>query len=839
MFLLTNIRSLLNKCDELSVLLLNDNIYIALITETWLKDDIPDCAVSIDGYSIIRSDRNYKKGGGVCAYYKKETAVKNLNITCPFQEIDLLGFTFLKLIFIVLYIPPNLSIHIHSNLNEYLLNTIDTLLYKYPYASPIVCGDLNDFKADEIAKNYSLKNIVKEPTRNSKILDKFFVMKNPSRLYEVDVRTPISSSDHKVIIIKCTKPHIKKIKKVVLDYRKSNLVKPFNTLNSFNWQALYEEQNVDEKVYKLYDFLNAAIKEIPKRTVIMKSNDEPWITPLVKSLISERWAAYKANNFIKYEHLKNKVKVEILKAKREWGQNFKRSKQNVWKLVTKHKDNHSVELLVKQFGSYHSLASEINTYFASNFTNSFAFPTLPFSFESDVVTELEAFEFLEKLNTKKSYSSEGLPLKFIKLSSHVISKPLAHITTHCLQNAHFPSIWKKATVIGIPKSREVNIKNLRPISLRPILSTFLEHLILKRIDPFITNILRNDQFGFRKNCSTTHAHIKMLDLTTQLLESQGVCAVSVVCFDLQKAFDRVSHEILHAKLQSVLPPRFLNIISSALTNRQQQVRVNNCLSSFLPVTSGVPQGSLLSPLIFTLFMNDLHPMKGTHLLKYADDTTFLVPHFLNDESDRVTALVTYMEDWCGINKLKLNKDKTNIMTVKRRNFNLDLSLTRVASLKILGLHVTDKLAWNLHIDTVIARCNRNLYLLRKLKTVLTKKDLIKIYYGLIESLQIYSCPSFLALPQCLSNKLNSVTQRAHKIICGESCKCNVLLSPQERRKQIALKLFYQLQDPNHILHSLMPKRHTYSQKYIMPKCSTTRRLNQFIPQSVMLANSIH
>jgi len=837
MFLLTNVRSLINKCDELSLYLTNDNILLALITETWLKDEICDSVIAIEGYTVIRCDRNHKKGGGVCAYYKSELNIEIKQLKCPIENIDFLCFTFNKLLFILLYIPPNLKISTHLELNEFLVSTIDIILQNNSHLSPVICGDLNDFQTNEITNKVCLKNIVTQGTRKKSILDKFLVLKEHSQLYKIEIKSPIATSDHNVVIVKGIKPKIKKTKKIVYDYRKSKLKYSIDHLNNADWSKLYENESLEEKIDILYEFLHSSVDKIPRKVVVLKSNDVPWMNPILKSLILDRWAAYKSGDTSLYNHLKEKVKKEILKAKEKWGQKLQESKKNIWKIVNNGKKNRSLEPLIRNYKDPFLLAEEINKLFASNFSTPFTFPPVPFTQISDPVSEIEAFTFLENINTAKSYSNEGLPSKFIKLSSHILAKPLANIATMCLEKGNFPSKWKKATVVSIPKSKEISLNNLRPISLRPILSIFLEQLILKRIEPLISKKITNDQFGFRQKCSTTHAHIKILDTTTKLLEQKDVSAVSIVCFDLQKAFDKVSHKILWSKLRNVLPDRLLQLVGSTLSNRTQQVRVDSSYSSFLPVTSGVPQGSLLSPLLFTYFMNDLTPMYNTEVVKYADDTTFIIPHFANDISDNVILLQKRMHSWCNLNSLKLNESKTKIMTVKKKSFHNQLTLPRVSILRILGLTFNDNLTWKQHIEKVVKKCSSQLFLLRKLKGTLNSKNLLTIYYGLIESHQIYSGAAFLHLPHYLEKQLNSITKRAHRILCYKECNCTILKPSLERRRELSLKLLNQMNDPSHILHSLMPKTHKYSKKYVAEKCLTSRRQSQFIPQVIMLSNT--
>ena len=189
-----------------------------------------------------------------------------------------------------------------------------------------------------------------------------------------------------------------------------------------------------------------------------------------------------------------------------------------------------------------------------------------------------------------------------KKLANILSAPLAHIASICLETGIFPSKWKIVDVIALSKGIIADINNIRPISLRSCVSVFLEWAILRRIEKYILPLIGPNQFGFRKDSSTCFAIIRIFDVVTRWLEEKSVSAVSIVGFNLKKASDTVPHSILFSKLQTVLPERLLKMVSSFLSQRYQRTKINGIFSPVLPVSSGVPQGALNFQHYFFFFL---------------------------------------------------------------------------------------------------------------------------------------------------------------------------------------------------------------------------------------------
>ena len=324
-------------------------------------------------------------------------------------------------------------------------------------------------------------------------------------------------------------------------------------------------------------------------------------------------------------------------------------------------------------------------------------------------------------------------------------------------------------------------------------------------------------------------------------------SIIALSFDISKAFDTVCHDTLLATLYSLgLPSNFINIMKSYLQNRLQRVKYKSYCSDILPITSGVPQGSVLGPLLFNLYIASLVPSDSTTLsFKYADDTTFVlsIPNNRNVH-EIISEEIKHVKRWCLAHGLSLNDSKTKILpftnnTSLNQPINFDnLSNYVVNHIKIVGYTIDINLQWSKHINDMIVKISRRLYLLRLLKYSLNKKHLINIYQGLVQSLIDYILPIYCSLSNKDLNKIEHIIKRSHNIICGITCKKNCLPNLNIRLTQLTHNLFNKVKnDDSHILYPLLPQISTRSSRFILPHVPSNRYLNSFFIQGAIQFNS--
>ena len=314
----------------------------------------------------------------------------------------------------------------------------------------------------------------------------------------------------------------------------------------------------------------------------------------------------------------------------------------------------------------------------------------------------------------------------------------------------FPDPLKIAKIIPVFKSGDkLKVSNYRPISILSPFSKLLEKIVYTRLTTFVqhNDLLADTQYGFRKNLST---ELALIDLTNQISKSLDDHQTTIGIFlDLSKAFDTVNHEILLHKLEHYgIRGTPLKWFTSYLSNRYQYVSLNNTSSSFLPIICGVPQGSILGPLLFLLYVNDIQSVTDLNLIMFADDTNiFATGHCPILLAASLNSKLEEICHWFAANLLSLNLQKTCFMVFTRKMFsdtdvNITIngvSLNRVHEIKFLGVVFSDDLKWKKHVDMVVNKVSKIVGILYRVGHILDADKLKLLYHTLLEPHLTYCC----------------------------------------------------------------------------------------------------
>uniref|UniRef100_A0A8C6SQ40 Reverse transcriptase domain-containing protein n=1 Tax=Neogobius melanostomus TaxID=47308 RepID=A0A8C6SQ40_9GOBI len=358
------------------------------------------------------------------------------------------------------------------------------------------------------------------------------------------------------------------------------------------------------------------------------------------------------------------------------------------------------------------------------------------------VEEKEILDIVKGCKNKTSTDYHDMDMKTLKTVIESISKPLTYICNLSLQTGQFPDGMKVAKVIPLFKAGDKHLfTNYRPVSLLPQFSKILEKVYNSRLDSFIErcNLLSDNQFGFRNNHSTSHALFDIIEEITNAVDNKKYAIGLFI--DLSKAFDTINYDILINKLEHYgIRGVALQWVTSYLKNRKQCVKIGDYQSSCRQIVCGLPQGSILGPKLFNMYINDI--CKTSQVLKFilfADDTNIFAS---GDDLQQLCRIVNLelksVNKWFKQNKLSLNLSKSKMMIFGNCNSNAQeaiqiegVVIERVHEIKFLGVIIDDRITWKAHIKYISTKISRSISVIAKAKHILNIKALHILYCSLI------------------------------------------------------------------------------------------------------------
>lgn len=785
----------------------NLNVCGVCLTEHWLLES--ECSnVHLANYNTAAFfARSRRRHGGVIQLTKKDIEFVTLQwisdlsteINCELAGISIPTYNF---IVVTVYRSPSGDFNEFIEILVTLLNRLKCSMHKI-----IIGGDFNThFNTCNVNTNilidlfnsYGFASLVKCPTRGNATLDNIFC--NIS-LSEVNINPlELALSDHIALQLDVqmtlntnTKEVIPKVYRPITNCGKITF---YSLLDRADWS--FVDSDIDPN-NKFQMFLNNIIHNFniafPERTCTVNSKvfkKNRWFNSELQQMrdnLSFVAAAYSTYKTLELKLLKNKLKCKynlaIKTAKIKSNEDYLKDNNNnpkaMWTIINKYRSE-------TQRNIPQTTPDELNNYFANMAPN--LIDSLPknaldpiellsknkpkpsnnFSFRH--VTFIEVRDCLNSLKTSKSVDIYGLNTEIIKSIKNIIITPITKLFNCCITESIFPDCLKISQVIPIYKKGDPNNQmNYRPISLLPILSKLFEKLLLSQILKYLNenNILSNSQFGFRKKMSTSHAVLAFVDDILKNFEEKKI--YGALFLDLSKAFDTVSHDILLKKIAYYnMDSDSVKLIGSYLQDRVQKVSLDGVLSGECNIYHGVPQGSILGPLLFLIYINDLPEcVPQINAVLYADDTTLGKAGSSLHDID-MSKEYTQVQKWLLSNKLHLNAEKTVKMTFSTKN--LDCFLSDAVHTKFLGVTVDRTLTWQYHVDTLANKLSKNVYLLRNLTNCISQKTILTAYFALIQSHVEYCI--ILWGHTGLTTRVFRLQRRAVRVVAGipyrEDCK---------------------------------------------------------------------
>ncbi|MCG8048538.1 MAG: reverse transcriptase domain-containing protein [Candidatus Thiodiazotropha endolucinida] len=884
-----NINSIRNKVDLLYTEL--HDYDIICVSETKLNPSISTSDLEINGfYPPVRKDRQSNNGGGLIIYIKRNILFKqrldleNRDIENIWIEITCLNKTFLAGLF---YRPPNSLSDYWNSFENNIDNALDTNL------DVIILGDLNhdmlkqdrNSKLQRIMSKYNLHNMILEPTRvtpQSQTCIDLILTNHNSLITNTEVLPPFCS-DHSTITaeINFKTFKTKAYKTSIWKYEEANKMGLSDKLNTSDWSFINNSNNIDDinEEFKC-KLLSAAEQFIPKITFTKRPSDKPWMNNNIRRQMRQRNRLYtKAKHsssdthFRKYKEKRNEVITLIREAKKQYLQKLQTSlsdpntKPKQWYKIMneitnlKNKNNPPPPLSRNGHVDIHPLdkAETLNHHFA-NISRVDSPPPLPnlqytpnFSFSNIEVGEQDIKDQLHLLNPSKPGGPDEIMPKLIKLTGTSLIRPLALLFNKSLSLGRVPTEWKMANISAIFKGKgsDQDPTNYRPISITSCLGKLMEKIIFKYLYNYLeqNNILTKHQSGFRPNDSTVN---QLLEIYHTILESldKGKEIKFIFC-DVSKAFDKVWHDGLLHKLQKYgIGGNLLEWFKSYLSDRKQRVINEGYKSQWDATSAGVPQGSVLGPYLFLLYINDIVDSIQCNIRLFADDTSLFTVVENNNSikllNEDLQSIAQWANQWC----ITLNPVKTKSMLFTRKRnptqHNIIFNNVRInddINHTHLGITLSSDATWTEHTNNIYDKAAHRLNIMRMLKYDIDRKSLTRFYISYIRPILEYGNIIWDNITLAEADLLESIQLDAARIISGlrRGTSHAVLYKElgwiplSERRKNSKLMHFYKIlnnETPSYI-NNIIDSYNAHQTDYLL----RNRNLRYPIPRTTAFKNS--
>lgn len=833
-FLHVNARSLIPKLSELKILVNKSKAAVLAISETWLDNSVTDSEINIPGYSVVRKDRN-REGGGVCIY---------INSNLAFNQRSDLETSDIEAVWAEILLPKTKPIIIgccyRFPKQSQFISQFEEVLTKLPNSETIILGDMNmcSIRKDAVYNKYQnmlnmcgFKQLITTPTRitakSSTAID-HVVCNGMDKISQHGV-IPTGFSDH--FVIYCTRKSVRhkvnqhngaKIRSSK-NYNKDTFI---DKLSNANWTTVYNSKDVNKAwLFFCNIFTNILDSVAPTKEVRIKQRSEPWMSHEILENIRERdkWL----NKFRKDKHmseyhkhyckLRNKVQREIKAAKREYILNKVEENKNNPKQLWKHikdlgyqsKPREASNIVLDIEGNKCHENKSIADYFNKFFTQiasklvdmlprpgqlfdvvSISFKNLyskisPDSFQLAEVGEDFVLDELNNLDISKSTGLDGVPARFIKDAADVIKGPITYIVNLSIISGVVPNEMKLAKVKPLYKKKSrLDVGNYRPVSILSVASKILERAVFVQLNKYLVNkrILYQFQSGFRGSYSTDTCLIYLQDHIRKQIAS-GLFT-GMILLDIQKAFDSVDHSILCKKL-SAMGIQSTIWFQSYLSHRKQIVNVNGVESDPLEITCGVPQGSILGPLLFLCYVNDMPISVKCMLLQYADDSALIVS---DKDPEKIRKILRQnlesCYNWLVDNKMSLHMGKTELILFgsKRKlksfpNFSISClgqDIKASSSVVYLGLELDQYLAGEQTAHKIIQKVNSRLKFLYRQVNCLDQNTKKIICSALVLCLFDYSISSWYGgISKLLVQKLQRTQNKVIRFILNKDSRYHI------------------------------------------------------------------
>ena len=830
------------KLHELNYYLNDSKPDILMLNETWLKRSVLSSEIFPDSYKIFRLDRspkthppdlnNPKKfrkfGGGVLIAIRQDLDVVStkLEFTC---SAEMLGITLKfrdgkKIILCSFYRVGTLGVDNHREFCEY----VNKARRRRGVCGIIVAGDLNfpdinwsnfsstksiDQQYLDSFSNFGLEQLVNCPTHTrGNLLDVVLTDKSQliSGLNVSDIKKPCKSDHYTVNFrLKTKVKRIKLVKRDAYNYNRAD----WGALNSSLGDVDWEQELVGGVENSWSTFKNILFSKLDDHVPKIKIGGKiqpPWFDAEVHHMCRKKERLHseykhaedpviKTNRYLKFSSCRKEYKNLVSK---KLGDSFEDSDdtncitKKFWSYVKATSNNTRIPEMVQFNDVFKTEASDQAELFNCYFQQQFSEPSsYDISIDSSDLDDWHIdfspgrlVTILKNLKPNKAMGPDNIHGKVLKNCSRTLAPALSILYKMSYSSGLLPSEWKLANVVPVhKKGSKTDVQNYRPISLTSLVVKVMERIIRDELMLKCGDLIDHRQHGFlpEKSCCTQ---------LTQFCDSLSLSLnknikSDIVYFDFAKAFDSVNHDLILHKLKHTfrIDGIFLAFIKNYLSDRWQSVVVHGSTSSRLRVLSGVPQGSILGPSLFVLFINDISNglSPGTNIMLYADDTKIWREMNCEEDYDTIQRDINYLLDWAVRNKMKFHPAKCKVLSVSNPNSHSPLLgilpciqysysmgsavLDYTESEKDLGIHINPTLNFNEQALFLYAKANQKLGMLKR--NCYFVNDIKKrkvLYLTLVRSI-FEHCPTiWRPRSKTMIEKLENLQKRAIKWIKNET-----------------------------------------------------------------------
>ena len=895
----TNIDQLTDiKMNELKHIIQSENPDIIGVSEVLTKKNstINMAELNINNYDCFCDIPTMRRG--TVLYFKKSMNARKYNELDSFNFVESVWATFNshnkeRVLIGCMYRSGSSSEENFNNMRNLLssnkISQFDKVYIAGDFNFPEINWELPDEEHPMVKllnDNFLIQH-VSHPTRyrsgqTSNVLD--LVLSNEDDdIQSIGYCNPIDRSDHILIKILTNISINENIQKprIIYDYNKADFKEFSNFINSQDWSTLQAEsfENCYLTIKNL--LLQGKEKFVPKIEIKQNNTKPLWMNSTIKKSVKKKYLLFKRyldsknkTHYNDYVQARNDTSKQIKHAKRSYEQNIannsKKNSKAFWRYINSvKKSKPGIASLRKDDNSYtindKEKAEALDKLFSSVFTreNLANIPNIKEGehskgvFISNIyITEKAVMTKLKELNPSKSPGEDGIHPRILKELHKVLAKPLTILFNRSIQENQIPEEWKSAQVTAIfKKGEKSDPNNYRPVSLTPILCKILESFIRDEIQNYMEELklYTKCQHGFRRKKSCVTQLLEVIEDFTSFIEEKQT--FDTIYLDFKKAFDSVPHVRLIKKLEAYgITGTLSKWVENFLQNRTQKVKVGEETSNISKVISGIPQGSILGPTLFTIFINDL-PNGIESLCKiFADDTKI---YNSSTNHSKVQEDLDKVFEWSQTWQLPFNTSKCKCLHYGKKNphhqyFLNNIPIQNCTEEKDLGVTFDNTLKFKIHMNNIITKANQMLGLIRRYFKNLDSKSLINIYKSQVRTNLEYGQSVWSPYQVGDRKALENVQRRLTKLLPNlknltykERLRILHLPSLKYRRIRGDLIQVYNIvtgkdeDDYFHHFFKLNPNStRGHDLKLCVPQANTELRLNVFSRRTINIWNNL-